>query len=72
MLFEISRRNTEWLKENYARLKKEYDKSWIVIQDRKVVKTASTFDEIMQVVRRCDPRKVLVEYIQSESVAMFF
>jgi len=72
VLFETARRNIEWLKENYERLKKEYDKRWIVVEDRKVIHHASTFDEIMQVVRRCDPRKVLVEYIQSESVAMFF
>ena len=72
MLFEISRRNAEWLKENYDRLKKEYDKRWVVIQDSKVVKNASTFDEIMKTVRRHDPNKILVEYIQSEPVAMFF
>ena len=72
VLFEISRRNAEWLKENYDRLKKEYDKCWVVIQDSRVVKSASTFDEIMKTVRRHDPNKILVEYIQSEPVAMFF
>ena len=72
MLFEISRRNAEWLKENYDRLKKEYDKRWVVIQDSKVVKSASTFDEIMGTVRKHDPNRILVEYIQSEPVAMFF
>jgi hypothetical protein len=71
-LFKISRENGQWLSENYDDLKKTYDKCWIVIQDRKVVKSASTFDEIMQVVRRHDPSKILVEYIQSEPVAMFF
>jgi len=71
-LFEISRRNAEWLKENYDRLKREYDKRWVVIQDSKVVKSASTFDEIMRTVRRHDPNRILVEYIQSEPVAMFF
>lgn len=71
-LFEISRRNAEWLKENYASLKRQYDKRWVLIQDRKVVKSASTFDEIMKAVRKHDPNKILVEYIQSEPVAMFF
>jgi len=71
-MFEISRRNTEWLKENYERLKREYDNRWVLIQDRKVVETASTFDEIMKTVARRDPNKILVEYIQSEQVAMFF
>lgn len=71
-MFEISRQNAEWLKENYDTLKKEYDNRWVIIQDRKVVKSAGTFDEIMRIVRKCDPNKVLVEYIQSEPVAMFF
>jgi len=71
-LFEISRRNTQWLKENYDSLKREYDKRWIVIQNRKVVTSTSTFDEIMQVIRKHDPNKILVEYIQSEPIAMFF
>jgi SET domain-containing protein len=71
-LFEISRRNAEWLQKNYERLKKEYDKRWVLIQDGKVVKSASSFDEIMRTVRRHDPNKILVEYIQSEPVAMFF
>jgi hypothetical protein len=71
-LFKISRRNSEWLKENYESLKREYDNCWVVIQDRKVVKSASTFDEIMKAVRKHDPNRILVEYIQSEPVAMFF
>ena len=71
-LFRISRENNQWLSENYDDLKKRYDKCWIVIQDRKVVQSASTFDEIMKVVRKYDPNKVRVEYVQSEEVAMFF
>jgi len=71
-LFRISRRNTEWLKENYGSLKRKYDKLWIVIRDRKVVKSASTFDEIMRTVKKHDPNKILVEYITSEPIAMFF
>lgn len=71
-LFEVSRRNAEWLKENYDRLKREYDNRWVVIQDSRVIKSASTFDEIMKTVRRHDLNRILVEYIQSEPVAMFF
>ena len=71
-LFKISRRNIEWLKENYESLKREYDKLWIMIQDRKVVRSASTFDEVMKTVRKHDPNKILVEYITSEPIAMFF
>jgi len=71
-LFEVSRKNIEWLKENYDRLKKDYDNRWVVIQNGKVVESASTFEEIMKTVRKRDPNKILVEYIQSKPVAMFF
>jgi hypothetical protein len=71
-LFEISRRNTEWLQKNYARLKREYDRRWVLIENRKIVESASSFDEIMRTVRKRNPNKILVEYIQSEPVAMFF
>jgi hypothetical protein len=71
-LFAMSRKNAEWLKDNYETLKKKYDNQWIVIQDRKVVKSASSFDEILNTVRKHNPSRILVEYIQSEPVAMFF
>lgn len=71
-LFKISSKNLEWLKENYENLKKEYNGLWVVIQDRKVVTSASTFDEIIKTVRKCDLNKIVVEYIPSEPVAMFF
>jgi len=71
-LFEIARENAEWLKENYESIKKEYDKRWIVIQDKKIVKSASTFDEIMEAVKKRDPNRILVEYVQTEPIAMFF
>ena len=71
-LFRNSKENIEWLKENYEDLKKKYDERWIVIENKTVVKSASTFDEILAIVRNRDPNKVLVEYMQSEQVAMFF
>jgi hypothetical protein len=71
-LFRISKENTEWLKKNYEILKKEYDSCWIIIQNRKVVKTASTFDEIMQATKEYNKNEILVEFIQSEPIAMFF
>jgi len=71
-LFEISRANTEWLKENYETLKKEYDNCWIIIHNRKVVESASTFDEIMQTIKEYNKNEILVEFMQSEPIAMFF
>lgn len=71
-LFETSRINTEWLQKNYARLKREYDERWVLIENGKIVESASSFDEIMRTVRKRDPNKILLEYVQSEPVAMFF
>jgi len=71
-IFEISRANIEWLKKNYKTLKKEYNNRWVIIENRKVVKVASTFEELMEALRKLDINKILVEYIPSEQVAMFF
>jgi len=71
-LFKNSKENLEWFKENYEDLKKKYDERWIVIDNKTVVKSASTFDEILALVRKHDPNKVIVEYIQSKQIAMFF
>jgi thymidylate kinase len=71
-LFKNSKENLEWFKENYEDLKKKYDERWIVIDNKTVVKSASTFDEILAFVRKHDPNKVIVEYMQSKQIAMFF
>jgi len=71
-LFRASCDNLKWLEENYDRLKKEYDGKWVVIQDRRVVASSGTYESIMNALKKCDPRNAIVEYLQSEQVAMFF
>lgn len=71
-LFEISNANTEWFKDNYETLKKEYDSCWVVIQNSKVVRSARTFDEIMRSIKEYNKDEILVEFIQTEPIAMFF
>lgn len=71
-LFKFSRQNAEWLQENYDNLKRDYNNSWVVIENRKVIKSASSFDEILIAIKESDSNKILVEYIQAEPVAMFF
>lgn len=71
-MFEISRANMKWLEENYKKLRREFRDQWVIIRDKKVVETAETFDEIMKALKRYDVNRVLVEYIRSERVAMFF
>ena len=71
-LFKFSRQNAKWLQENYNNLKRDYNNSWVVIQNKKVIKSASSFNEIMKTIKKTDSSKILVEYIQAEPVAMFF
>ena len=71
-LFEISRNNAKWLKKNYPRLMREYDKRWIVVRNREVVHSASTFKQVMRNVKKHNPNEILVEFIESEPIAMFF
>lgn len=71
-LFKASRSDLKWLGDNYDVLKKQYDGKWVVIQDRKVVASGGSYASIMSALKKCDPRKAIVEYLQSEQVAMFF
>jgi hypothetical protein len=71
-LFKFSRQNAKWLQENYDNLKRDYNNSWVVIQNKKVIKSASSFNEIMKTIKKTDSSKILVEYIQAEPIAMFF
>lgn len=71
-LFKILRENIKWFKENYEDLKRKYDNRWIMIHNKKVAKSASTFNEIVKIAKKYDPNTIIVEYIQSKQVAMFF
>jgi len=71
-MFNSSRENMEWFKENYDDLERKYDNRWIIMQNKKVVESASTFDEIMSAIKKYDRRTIIVEYIQSKPIAMFF
>lgn len=73
-MFKISKSNGEWFRENYEDLKRKYDNQWVLIRDRKVVETASTFDGIMKILRerKYDLNTTLIEYLQSKQIAMFF
>ncbi|MGD0160798.1 MAG: DUF5678 domain-containing protein [Candidatus Bathyarchaeia archaeon] len=71
-IFKLSRENAEWLKENYESLKKKYDNKWVIIQEKKVVHSSSMFDEVMKAARKYDPKTVIVEFMQTQQIAMFF
>ena len=64
--------SAEWLSENYERLKREYNNKWVLIENKKVVESKDTFDQILQAARKYKSNSVILEYISSEDVAMFF
>lgn len=70
-LLHASMQNLEWLQDNYDQLKKNYDKQWVVIENRKIVSNCSTYDEIMKTNVTKKPT-ALIEFIDSEQIAMFF
>ena len=71
-LFEVARGNLEWLKKNYGRLKRQYDNKWVLIHDRRVIGSGDTFEEMLPQARQYEPSSVMLEYIHSKEVAMFF
>ena len=73
-LFRISRENAEWFSQNYENLKRKYDNRWIIIHNKKIAESASTFNDIMELMRdhKYDPNSILVEYMQRKTIAMFF
>jgi hypothetical protein len=71
-LFKSSRENLEWFKNNYDYLTKNYDKRWVIITQKKVVESSSNFDEVLSAAKKYDPSSIIVEFIESEPIAMFF
>jgi len=71
-LFKQSTENLEWFRENYEDLKRKYDNQWIIIQKKKVVGKSSTYDKIVEILKKEDQKNAIVEFIDSKQIAMFF
>jgi hypothetical protein len=71
-LFKTSTENLEWLSQHYEDLKIRYDNQWIIIKDKKIVGSSGSFDQIMNTAKKYSPSEIIVEYMQSEQIAMFF
>jgi hypothetical protein len=70
-LIRDSMKNLEYLKDNYERLKKDYDKKWVVIDKGGIVNSSSSYDEILKT-KAANKKTALFEFIDSEQIAMFF
>ncbi|MCJ7632490.1 DUF5678 domain-containing protein, partial [Candidatus Bathyarchaeota archaeon] len=64
--------NIEWFSGNYDELKKKFSEHWVILQDKNVVESATKYDEIMKIAKKYDSNKIMIEYIQSKPIAMFF
>lgn len=71
-LLKLSTENLEWFKKNYANLRRKYDNQWVAIQKKKVVAYGSTYNQITRTLKKEDKRTAVVEYIDSQQLAMFF
>jgi hypothetical protein len=71
-LFKSSMENLEWFKQNYKNIKKDCDNQWVVIQNKKIVAKASTYENITRILKKEDKKSAMVEFIDSNQLAMFF
>jgi hypothetical protein len=71
-ILKASQENLEWFKDNYEALKKDYDNQWIIVQKREVVAKGSTFEQIKKCLQKMDRKSALVEFVDSNNLAMFF
>ena len=73
VLLKNSRENLEWFRDNYDDLKKDFDKQWVIVQNKAVIGNCSTYDEVLRKVKGDHSKKTtMVEFIDSEQIAMFF
>jgi predicted RNA-binding protein len=71
-LFKSSMENLEWFKRNYENIRKDCDNQWVVIQNKKVVAKASTYENIARTLKKEDKKSAMIEFIDSNQLAMFF
>jgi hypothetical protein len=71
-LFRLSRQDLEWFKENYENLKEKYDNQWVIIKEKKIVGNGSAYSDVESILRKKDKKPVIIEFIDSNQLAMFF
>ena len=72
VLFDDSLGNMEWFRVHYEKLKREYNNKWIIVYNKEVVETEDSFEEVLARARKYDPNRIMVEFIESDEIAMFF
>lgn len=71
--FDHSAKNMRYLIDHYEELAKKYDRKWIAVCDGGVVEAADTVEKLTKAVRRHEHSEcIVVEYVTTEPIAMFF
>jgi hypothetical protein len=66
-----SMQNLEWFSEHCDELKQKYDNQWVIIENKQVVKSSNTYDEIRKNAVN-HKKSALLKFITSEQISMFF
>ncbi|UCF07887.1 MAG: hypothetical protein JSW28_09645 [Thermoplasmata archaeon] len=61
-------RDREWIQKKYEELKKKYANSYIIVHNRKIIKSDSDIDRLLQ--SEGLPKWFVCEYILPDNVAM--
>jgi hypothetical protein len=70
-ILKESMQNLEWFSENCDVLKQKYNNQWVIIENRQVVKSSSTYNEIRKNAEN-HKESALLKFITSEQISMFF
>jgi hypothetical protein len=72
-LLKNLRENLEWFRDNFDYLKRDFDKQWVIVQNKAVIGNYSTYDEVLRKVKGDHSKKTaMIEFVDSEHIAMFF
>jgi hypothetical protein len=72
-VFELSSENMQWLADNYDRLKQEFDGKWIAVSGGSVVESSKDLQNLKEALsKHKNPESIVVEYMSTEAIAMFF
>ena len=72
-VFRLSMSNMEWLADNYENLRREYDGRWIAVSGARVVESSRNLEKLKEAIAKCvDRDSIVVEFMTTEPIAMFF
>ena len=72
-IFEQSSENMQWLADNYDRLKEKFGGKWVAVSRKNVVESDENLQRLKDAIsKHKNPESIVVEYVNTETIAMFF